>query len=578
MSTNSKLFDSLFNDIFSAEMSNYIKPSDTELYEERPVDIIEFIESPNYLNLSNKIYTPNKYIFSQIIPTEIREIGLLLGKGVGKTTISAIFLLYGAYISLCLKDPQKYYKLLPGTNIVYLLVSTSEKQAKTVCFALIKELLRASPYFRGKFEDLATEIRFNKNIIILAGHSGSTTFLGMATHWAVMDELEWHQESLERSVSSNLYRALKGSMITRFPDKYKLLMVSSPNTEFGFLYSRYKFVQSHGSKVDFPDFHINEDASKAPSDYKYWEEILGPQEVDFLHSLNINAYAQGDTYFVNGPTWKIKPGLPVEAFYQDFVQDNIGATRDFAAQPLNSSNPFFKDPGLLDRRAITYGYEPINHDTLIISDFLKPNPSGRYFFAGDLSVSGDRTGIAMCHYDFGTNKVVLDFALPIIARRNERVDYSIIRQLIFNLRDRGFNLRQILFDQFQSSDSINILINAGFDAQQVNYAESFVGCTSLHELISTDRLVYASEFEVFIGEAKELQVVNSKRIDHLLSSGYYNSKDVWDAVVNCVSRCLEDFYQLGNKDVKIERTGTVLDRLIKQQEDEDILDNNWLFN
>lgn len=578
MSSNNALLNSLFNDIFTSEMENYIKPSSDDLYEEKPVDIIEFIESPNYLNLPGKIYEPNKYIFTQILQSNIREIGLLLGKGVGKTTISAVFLLYGAYLSLCLKDPQKFYNLLPGTKIVYLLVSTSETQAKTVCFALIKELLRGSPFFRGKYEDLTTEIRFSKNIVILAGHSGSTTFLGMATHWAVMDELEWHQESLERSVSSNLYRALKGSMITRYADNYKLLMVSSPNTEFGFLYSRYKFVQSHGSKANFPDFNINPDTSKAPSDYKYWEELLGVQEVDFLKSLNIEAYSHGDTYFVNGPTWKFKPGLPVEAFYQDFVQDSIGATRDFAARPLNSSNPFFKDPGLLDRRAITYGYLPITPETLIIHDLLKPNPIWRYFFAGDLSVSGDRTGISMCHYDFNINKVVLDFALPIIARRNERVDYSVIRQLIINLRDRGFNIRQVLFDQFQSSDSINILCRAGFDAQQVNYAESFVGCTTLHELISTDRLVYAKEFEVFIGEAKELQIVNSKRIDHLLSSGFYNSKDVWDSVVNCVSRCLEDFYSLGNKDLKIERTSSVLDRLNEKEKEEDVLDNSWLFS
>ena len=51
------------------------------------------------------------------------------------------------------------------------------------------------------------------------------------------DAPEFMTDSANRSVARELYRAASGSLKTRFPDTYKLLMVSSQKNEYSFLYS-----------------------------------------------------------------------------------------------------------------------------------------------------------------------------------------------------------------------------------------------------------------------------------------------------------------------------------------------------
>ena len=170
--------------------------------------------------------------------------------------------------------------------------------------------------------------------------------------------------------------------------------------------------------------------------------------------------------------------------------------------------------------------------------------------------------VSMVHYDFFKQKVVLDFSMAIHAERGTRVDYGPIRQLIYNLRNRGFNIKKAVFDQFQSNDSINQLRSNNIDSEQVQYAESFVGCTQLHELIHTDKFEYYDFNEVFIGEAQELQVVNSKRIDHLKTDGFYNSKDVWDSVVNATYVCIQDYYENGLEAQNNSTVSSVAEKLL----------------
>ena len=59
-------------------------------------------------------------------------------------------------------------------------------------------------------------------------------------------------DSSNRSVAQELYRMLKGSMTTRYPGKYKLLCVSSPNSEDSFLTKRFNMVMEMGEKLPLP--------------------------------------------------------------------------------------------------------------------------------------------------------------------------------------------------------------------------------------------------------------------------------------------------------------------------------------
>ena len=300
-------------------------------------------------------------------------------------------------------------------------------------------------------------------------------------------------------------------------------------------------------------------------------------QLDFLKSLDLKAFATEKYLAITSPTWKFKDNSSLDLFLSAFEMDELGAMRDFAAVPTNGATPFFKNPKILDQMALPGSKNPIS-DELQIATWFQPIPSFRYFFAGDLSVSGDATGISLVHYDTFNNNIVLDFSKQVKGTRNMPVDYGQIRQLIYSLSDHGFNICGIAFDQFQSNDSINILINKGYSAKVVKYAESFAGCNMLHDLIHTNRFIYYDFNDVFIGEAKELQIVNSKRIDHLLNGGFYNSKDVFDSVVNATYICLEDFYERTRQVERSKKFAAITKELAKNVRTRKIpdLDDSWI--
>src|SRR5690606_33309014 len=74
-----------------------------------------------------------------------------LGKGSGKDFCSTILVCYIAYLLLCLKDPQKYYNKPAGDNIDIMNIAINAQQASRVFFKGVKDRLKSSPWFQGKY-------------------------------------------------------------------------------------------------------------------------------------------------------------------------------------------------------------------------------------------------------------------------------------------------------------------------------------------------------------------------------------------------------------------------------------------
>jgi hypothetical protein len=236
----------------------------------------------------------------------------------------------------------------------------------------------------------------------------------------------------------------------------------------------------------------------------------------------------------------ISDKVELEDFAEAFEEDEMLAMRDYASIPGDANQPFFPNPDMLDTKGVDNDHYPVDPDSLVIQEWFTPLEHAEYVFAGDLSVSGDRTGLAFGHYDWLRNKVVLDFTLAIKVPRGSTVDYGPIKSLIYGLTEKGFRISGCVFDQFQSHDFINQLRSQGYNARVVQFADSLQGCGTVRDMLLNNRFDFNKKHEkIFIGEAKELQVVNSKRVDHQKTTGYYNSKDVWDAVVNMTVELIE---------------------------------------
>lgn len=260
--------------------------------------------------------------------------------------------------------------------------------------------------------------------------------------------------------------------------------------------------------------------------------------LDKLENLKIEKIKHGSRYSCIAPTWLISEKTTLEDYLDDFQnpKNQIDALRDFACMPSSSQRPFFKDPSILINYANKDTVHPLTEFHLPKEDFYAKSGIN-YYVAFDLSVSKDSLGGAMVHREFspGHDLYVLDWTLCLKASHAEPVDYEITRNLVRGLKKRNFTIKKLGFDQFQSHDSATIMGKEGYDVEIVKYHDSFAGCGFLWDLITLRHMDYGLCNEVFIGEAGELQVVNSKRIDHLSSGGVFNSKDVWDAVVNaCV--------------------------------------------
>jgi len=158
-------------------------------FSERPASITEFL-GPNYLDIEDKVRPGVRQALVDIFGEEVDgktishvRLAMFTGAiGIGKTTFASIALPYMAHWVLCLRDPQDFFRLLPGSRIAFMQMSTSEKQAKEVIFGDIKARIEHSQWFENyPFDpDFKNQIRFpGKDIWIIPGDSAETTLEGL---------------------------------------------------------------------------------------------------------------------------------------------------------------------------------------------------------------------------------------------------------------------------------------------------------------------------------------------------------------------------------------------------------------
>ena len=493
---------------------------------------------------------PNiKKLLKLIDRGHIREVYLILGKGSGKSTIVQICSLYGVYLWTCMRDPFDFYKILRTAKPACVNVSISREQAQDVIFDGCFTLVNKSEFFENKFKEFKKYIKFDSGITLYAGHGNAAAWLGYATFVGGMDEVEYMVDNSNRSQAQMLYNALRGSLRTRFPNVYKLVAISSAKERYSFLMKKASLVIKTGTSISFDD----PEKSKEDCFEKYLQSQASIDLADFnsievfLRGLKIQAAETATQMAVIAPTWLVSTREKLEDFLPDFRDEDQRALalRDFACVPVFSINPFFKNPAAIYARADDSRACPIEpdlsiSDAAIITKQFIPYPGAKYYFASDLSVNTDAMGLAMiCEYPLALDAYELVFSLEIKVSKESEANYEAVELLVKMLRARHFSIAKVGFDQFQSHRTKQFLEKDNFKVEIVSYHDSFACQRTLKELITTGRFIYGECDEVFMGEAAELQVINSKRIDHLSSGGIYNSKNVWDAAVDALKLCMD---------------------------------------
>jgi hypothetical protein len=552
-----RLVDLNFNDL--------IDLLDGEEFDERPVDLRTFVTSPEYLSLpplseyqytliekSSQIYKESTLIklfgeeegrrrFKQTCNEVIAQ----LGKGSGKDYCSTISVSYIVYLLLCLKDPATYYGKPPGDTIDIINIAVNAQQANNVFFKGFKTRIDRSPWFVGKYDPKASEVRFDKNVNVYSGHSEREAFEGYNVIAVILDEISGfatenttgHDQAKTADAIYDMYR---GSVVSRFPDYGKVILLSFPRFKNDPIQKFYDSVIAEKETViRNKKLKMDEglpDGTEGNEVYVEWEE-------DHIVSYNIPK-----VYAIKRPTWEINPTKKIEDFKVEFYKNMPDALSRFACMPPEAVDAFFKS-----REKIELAF---NNRALAVDQFgrleswFAPDPDKEYFLHVDLAQKHDHCAVAMAHVQKWVNIKVTDTytqPAPVVEvdavrywtpTADKSVDFTEVKDYILNLRSAGFNIRVCTFDRWNSHDMMQQLKQYGINTETLSVAKKHYDDMAM--VVLEERLK-GPHIPLLIDELLQLKIMR-ERVDHPRKG----SKDLADAVCgsiyNSISRTKRDSF------------------------------------
>ncbi|MCH8156991.1 MAG: hypothetical protein IID18_04445, partial [Nitrospinae bacterium] len=122
--------------------------------------------------------------------------------------------------------------------------------------------------------------------------------------------------------------------------------------------------------------------------------------------------------------------------------------------------------------------------------------------------------------------IKIDFVLDIVSPKNGEIEFSKIRELIYQLLKSGINIKGVTLDAFQSRDTIQQLRRKGIPSQVFSVDDDPKAYLLLRDTFYDKRIIIPSH-DRLIEELKFLELDELKgRIDHLPRK----SKDLSDAL------------------------------------------------
>ena len=482
-------------------------------FEEVPVDIMTFISDERYLGRG--LYSVDEFtgerkctvfpywieklkeIFPDNITTRYNTVILTGSIGLGKSFIAVVCQLYLLYRMLCLKDPYTYYGLQPIDKITFSMLNVTLEAAQGVGWDKMQQLLQSSDWFmeRGNMNASRTNPQWMppKGIELVYGSSnrhvvGRALFSNFSdeVNFGVGNNVEKQKAKLKKMISQ-----IDARMISRFGKGTYLptmnIIASSKDSEQAFMESYIEMKRQNESKttliVDEPQWIVRNDKGSPDDPGSFYVAVGNKFLAHELLPVNVTE-AEVQAYREKGYFMLKVPPIYREAFEDNIdlaLTDNAGistssTTKYISGVRLNQiktdtyKNPFTKD-------VIEVGNSP--EDILQYSNFfdlsrISPKDLARPLFIHlDMSLSGDKTGIAGVWITGKRPPVAgappskelefkLAFSVSVKAPKGFQVSFEKNRNFIRWLRDRGFAIKGISSDTYQSAQIQQQLKGDGF--------------------------------------------------------------------------------------------------------------------
>ena len=433
------------------------------------------------------------------------EVICMLGKGSGKDHCARISMAYTAYLMHCLRDPLGYYGKAKGVYIDLLNLAVNAQQAQRVFFEPFKNLLLGSPFFNEVgFEPRVSEIFFfSRPVRCFSGHSESEGWEGYEVMTIILDEIaafktdvELKGETRSKGSASAIYNMSKLSVMSRFPEVGKVILLSFPRYKGDFIQQR------------------------------------------FFDSRNNN---EPKTWSMKAATWEVNPTIKREQLESEYIRNPIQARARFECEPPNMEDAYFRDADQV-RKAFMYREDPMTEEGTFKPWFNNTDGHTRFIHV-DLALKRDRAALCMAHCaGFKEIKTSMGIEkLPIInidlvysweATVGAEINFASIRQMIVDLH-RKFDVGLVTFDRWQSIEMIQSLrsmgINSDFHSVKKTDYDTLMSC-----MYDTRLRGYWNELLVE-EELLKLKLFGNNKIDHPATG----SKDLADALAGAVFNSLD---------------------------------------
>lgn len=546
-------------------------------YEEVPVDIKTFLHDKRYLG--NALYDQDgrftlfpywenclQDIFPTNTTTKYNTIILTGAIGLGKSTIAVICLLYMLYRLLCLKDPYLFYGLQPIDKITISLMNITLENAKGVALDKMNQMILSSSWFMNHGNILGvSNLNYipNKHLEVITASSNNQV-IGRAVFANFTDEVNFgltsDVEKLKKK-QKQLISQIDARMKSRFLRGTYLptlnIIASSKNSEQSFLEDYISTKKRNESSttliVDEPQWVVD---SRKDSEQKFYVAIGNKFLANELLPMNANKDLI-DEYRAKGYSL-----LQVPIGYRENFEDNIdGALTDIAGIATASSTKYIS--GVRWNEIKTARYEnPFTREIIEVGtakddksqyydffdlskvpDDLKQKP---LYIHLDMSKKGDKTGIAGVYVLGKIPKVDGEessrelfyraaFNVSVKAPKGYEISFDKNRVFIRWLREKGFNIRGVSSDTFQSAQIQQQLIGDGFNVKVISVdrldsqTKQCLPYAYFKSTIYDRRLEVYKECDFLTEEILGLERESDGHINHP-ENGTQGSKDAADAL------------------------------------------------
>lgn len=553
-----------------ADFKDFLDALEGDEFSEKPAPLEQFVTDKNYLGLpplSEHQYTMIKAM-TQIYRKETliklwgeeeglkiskqtcSEVILQLGKGSGKDYTSTIACAYMVHLLLCLTDPARYYGKPPGDAIDIINIAINAIQANRVFFKGFNQRIEKSPWFQGKYVAKANMVEFDKSVTVHSGHSEREAWEGYNVLVVILDEISGFElESTsgheQAKTASSIYKMYRASVNSRFPDFGKVILLSFPRFKMDYIQQKYNeavaekeiVLRHHRFKVD-PELP---DGSEGNEFEIEWEED------------HIVSYKVPRMYALKRPTWEINPTRTIDDFTIDFYTDPTDALSRFACMPPDATDAFFKNRVVIEK---AFSNPNLNVDSYgRFADTFKPNEEKTYFMHVDLAQKHDHCAVALAHveswvtmkigeqYKEAAPRVVVDAIRYWTPTQSKSVDFTEVKDYITSVRDRGFNIKMVTFDRWNSHDMMQQLGVHGIKTEILSVAKKHYEDLSLS---LTEERLHGPKIQLLVDELLQLRIVKDK-VDHPRKG----SKDLSDAVCGAVYNAISLTPPDADKEVEI---------------------------